>query len=481
MQKQKQTRQQPNILFITADQLRYDCVGYSGKYPVQTPNLDRLAEQSTAFHHAYSHFPVCSPARQSLLHGKRPETFGALWNYNAFLPVGYLQPEQYTWTKQLEEAGYRSAFLGKWGVSPEFDPTAFGYESYVSEADYRAFRQSKYPDLSYTNGFFGENNPVTLADSETHWFAERAIEVMEAMSEEDRPWHIALHFAEPHLPCRPSERFAHMYDPAEVPEWDGFRDNFQGKPYIQAQQLVSWGVESYTWDDWAPIVARYYGVISQLDDAIGQVLAALSRLGQAENTIIVFTADHGDMCGSHRMMDKHYILYDDVVRVPLMLSLPGHIAAGAERGQLVYNLLDLGPTLLDLAGLHYAEEQFHGKSLLPLISTSAEPESLGAIEWRDHIVATYNGQQFGLYTQRMIRTKDWKYVWNLTDVDELYEMRHDPAELHNVIAQPEHQERIAELRVRLYEHLRHDEDPVIANEWTRRQLLSGAKLNQRTS
>ncbi|REE81218.1 arylsulfatase A-like enzyme [Paenibacillus taihuensis] len=474
-----QSRLQPNILFITADQLRYDCVGYSGKYPVQTPNLDSLAEQSTVFHHAYSHFPVCSPARQSLLHGKRPETFGALWNYNSFLPVGYLQPEQYTWSKQLEEAGYRSAFLGKWGGSPDFDPTAFGYESYVSEADYRAFRQNRYPDLKYSNGFFGENNPVALADAETHWFADQAIEAMENFSQGDRPWHIALHFAEPHLPCRPSERFAEMYDPAEVPEWDGFRDHFQGKPYIQAQQLVSWGVESYTWEDWAPIVARYYGVISQLDDAIGRVVAALTRTLQADNTIIVFTADHGDMCGSHRMMDKHYILYDDVVRVPLMISLPGQVAAGTEREQLVYNLLDIGPTLLDLAGLEYPGDWFHGKSLVPLISASAANESPATSDWREQIVATYNGQQFGLYTQRMIRTKEWKYVWNLTDVDELYDLVNDPAELHNAIALPEHQELIAELRVRLYEQLRQDGDPAIANEWTRRQLLTGAKMNHR--
>ncbi|SEM89747.1 sulfatase-like hydrolase/transferase [Paenibacillus sp. OV219] len=471
-------QRQPNILFITADQLRSDCVGYSGKYPVQTPNLDQLAARSTVFHHAYSHFPVCSPARQSLLHGKRPETFGALWNYNSFLPVGYLQPDQYTWTKQLADAGYRSAFLGKWGVNPEFGPTAFGYESYVSEGDYRAFRQSRYPDLTYTNGFFGENNPVALADSETHWYADRAIETIETLSQGDRPWHIALHFAEPHLPCRPSEPFAEMYDPAQVPEWDGFRDNFASKPYIQAQQLASWGVESFTWEDWAPIVARYYGIISQLDDAIGRVLAALARLGQADNTIIVFTADHGDMCGSHGMMDKHYILYDDVIRVPLIISFPGESsqAVGLEREQLVYNLLDLGPTLLDLAGLDYSADSFHGKSLAPLLLAANAPSDA---DWRDQIVATYNGQQFGLYTQRMIRTKEWKYVWNLTDIDELYDMQHDHAELCNVISLPEHQERIAELRTRLYEQLKKEEDPVISNEWTRRQLLNGAKRNQR--
>ncbi|QHT61548.1 sulfatase-like hydrolase/transferase [Paenibacillus lycopersici] len=465
----------PNILLITADQLRYDCIGSSGQYPVHTPNLDRLAEQSTLFSQAYSHIPVCSPARQSLLHGRRPETFGALWNYNAFLPVGCLQPNQYTWTKQLAENGYQSVFLGKWGVNPEQDPTAFGFDAYVSEGDYAAFRKSRYPDVVYTNGFLGETNPIPLEDAETHWFAGRAIEAMERMNAEGEPWHIALHFSEPHLPCRPAGRFAELYDPADVPEWEGFRETFRNKPYIQHQQLLSWGIEAYGWEDWAPIVARYYGIISQLDEAIGSVLAALERSGAADNTIVVFTADHGDMCGSHRMMDKHYILYDDVVHVPFMIRQPDGRQAGTRCPQFVYNLLDLGPTLLELAGIEAGERAvFHGQSLLPLLSGGTEAEAVTADAWRDAVVASYNGQQFGLFTQRMIRTKAWKYVWNLTDMDELYDLERDPAELDNAIGRPDLAELTADLRLRLYERLKADGDPAVGNEWTRRQLLTGA-------
>ncbi|QHW34634.1 sulfatase-like hydrolase/transferase [Paenibacillus rhizovicinus] len=462
----------PNILLITADQLRYDCIGSSGKYPVHTPHLDRLAEQSTLFSQAYSHIPVCSPARQSMLHGKRPETFGALWNYNAFLPVGCLQPSQYTWTAALAENGYKSAFLGKWGVNPEQDPTAFGFISYVSESDYAAFRKSRYPDVVYTNGFMGETNPIPLEDTETHWFAERAIETMGKLNEGGEPWHIALHFAEPHLPCRPAGRFADMYDAANVPEWDGFGETFRNKPYIQRQQLLSWGIEDYGWEDWAPIVARYYGIISQLDEAIGKVLSALERSGAAEHTVVVFTADHGDMCGSHRMMDKHYILYDDVVHVPFIVRQPGGRRAGTASSELVYNLLDLGPTLLELAGVDSGDKaQFHGKSLLPLLSGEAD---VASVTWRDAVVASYNGQQFGLFTQRMIRTSAWKYVWNLTDLDELYNMERDPAELDNLIGQAELEELVTGLRRRLYDQLKTDGDPAVNNEWTRRQLLTGA-------
>ncbi|WP_188992319.1 sulfatase-like hydrolase/transferase [Paenibacillus nasutitermitis] len=468
-----QTRS-PNVLLITADQLRYDCVGFSGRYPVQTPHLDRLAAQSTVFHQAYSHVPLCCPARQSLLHGRRPETFGALWNYNAFLPVGSLQPEQFTWSKLLADHGYQTAYIGKWGVNPDYDATAFGYDSYISEADYRAFQKERYPDIQYTNGYFGETDPVPLEDSQTHWMARQAIGTLKKLDAGGKPWHMAVHFPEPHLPCRPSGRFAGLYDPEDIPEWEGFRDKFQGKPYIQQQQLLNWGVEHYTWADWAPIVARYYGIISQLDEAVGQILNALDTMDT--NTIVIFTADHGDMCGSHGMMDKHYILYDDVIRVPLAIRLPGRNQTGRSENRFVYNLLDMAPTLIDLTGLNTDEsDRLQGRSLAPLLRGEQEPE-----HWRNSIVATYNGQQFGLYTQRMIRTENWKYIWNLTDVDELYDLSSDPGELVNQIGNPASAPLIKEMRNALYHQLKLDGDPVINNEWMFHQLLDGAKLAARS-
>jgi arylsulfatase A-like enzyme len=464
-------KQAPNILLITADQLRYDCVGYSGKYPVRTPNIDALASQGTAFSHAYSVLPVCCPARQSLLHGRRPETFGALWNYSGALPVAALSPDAYTWTRALAENGYDSAYLGKWGVNPDHDATAFGYRTVTGEEDYRSFAKERYPDIVHTNGYFGEASQVPLADAATHWFAARAIEQMEILQGGDKPWHLAIHFSEPHLPCRPSEPFASMYEPSSIPEWAGFRETFEGKPYIQRQQLLSWGIDGFSWEDWAPIVARYYGIISQLDEAVGNVLAALDRLGAADETIVLFTADHGDMCGSHRMMDKHYILYDDVVRVPFIIRLPGH-RQGRSCSEFVYNFLDLPPTLLQLAGLEAADPgNLQGRSLAPLLTEQREPAA-----WRQSVVSSYNGQQFGLYTQRMIRTDRWKYIWNCTDTDELYEMQDDPAELNNRITLKEHADIVRELRAQLYEQLAADGDPLVNNEWMRRQLLEGAKL-----
>lgn len=286
------------------------------------------------------------------------------------------------------------------------------------------------------------------------------------------PWLLRVNFQEPHLPCRPTAAFARMYSTDDVPVWGSFAETFEGKPYIQEQQLLSWNVQDYSWRDWAPIVARYYAVISQLDDAVGSLLRQLNAMSLRDSTLVIFTADHGDLCGGHRMMDKHYVMYEDVVKVPLAISWPGVISAGTSCDRFVYNLLDMPPTLLEAAQCaapEPEEHRFHGMSLMTLMQ-DGQPAS-----WREEVVATYNGQQFGLYTQRMIRTREWKYVWNPTDVDELYDMKSDPHELHNVLRHPGNRGILQDLRRRLYETLLRDGDGLVRNDWMKRQLLEGRK------
>lgn len=472
--------EKPNILYIMVDQQRYDCIGFSRDYPVQTPNIDALASEGVWFSNAYTHIPLCCPARQSFIAGRRPEAFGALWNYDLGPKMSAISPDEYSWARSLGAQGYRNAYLGKWHVHPQLDPTAFGYDEYVSDDEYGAFRQRMYPELKYNNGlhleegeqlssWYGSTDPVPLEHSRTHWLAARTIEKIESFAAEGQPWHIRMEFTEPHLPCNPSRPFSDMYDPGDIPPWRSFGDNFENKPYIQKQALYNWNVEHFTWDDWAPIVARYYAIISQMDDAVGRVLDALKRLGLENDTLVVFTSDHGDMCGGHRMMDKHYVLYEDVVKVPFIVKWPGGARSGAVSDAFVYNLLDIPPTLLELAGVEPPAE-LHGRSLLPLLR--GEP----ADDWRKEVVATYNGQQFGLYTQRMIRTDGWKYIWNTTDVDELYDLTNDPDELVNAIHRPELQPRVAELRRRLYDVLLREGDTLVDNPWMKEQLLNGRKL-----
>ncbi|NSW91674.1 MAG: sulfatase-like hydrolase/transferase [Firmicutes bacterium] len=460
----------PNILLILADQHRYDCIGYSNIYPIHTPNIDRLAEQGMWFTNAYTPIPVCCPARQSMLNGRRPETFGALWNYNNGLKVSTLSPNDYTWVKDIKEHVYRTGHVGKWSISPEYGPDYYGFDDYVSDAEYRDFRKDKYPCIKFTNGFFGEIDAALLEHSHTHWLADKTIQMMERYAADSRPWLISLDFSEPHLPCRPSEPFACMYNPSAIPMWPSFEENFENKPYIQKQQLYSWNIENFTWDDWAPIVARYYGIISQMDDAIGKIINKLDLLGLAEDTVVIYTSDHGDMCGSHRMIDKHYVLYDDIVKVPLIVRWPSTVESGTVCSDFICHSLDIPPTILDVANIN-KKDFFQGKSLLPLLRGEM------VNDWRNYAVSTYNGQQFGLYTQRMIRTKEWKYIWNTTDVDELYNLKDDPYELHNVIYDSQYKELVSELRYMLYKELIKDEDGlVIGNEWLKTQLIGGKKI-----
>ena len=325
--------------------------------------------------------------------------------------------------------------------------------------------REKYPDVEYTGGWLGCESPVDVEDSGTHWMARQAVNMIERYAQDGKPWHIWVDYEEPHLPCRPSAPFSTMYDPQEIEPWDGFGDTFEHKPYIQKQQTISWATEDLTWnDDFRHMVARYFGVISQLDQAIGRILNALERTGQKDDTIVAFTSDHGDMCGSHQMLDKHYVLYDDICRVPLMVRYPGTTPRVCDR--FVSNCLDLPFSFREWLGLEHSEAE-HGRNL-PL---SAEEDGAA----RERIVSTSNGQQFGLYTTRMVRNDRYKYVWNLTDVDELYDLKQDPGEKRNLIAEESQQTRIAQMRRDLYGELEAIGDRFVGSEWIDRQLLEGKK------
>ena len=450
-----------NILLINADQLRHDCVGYRGLRGVKTPNLDALAEKSVVFTSAYTPLPVCSPARQAILCGRRPDVIGAQWNYD-FMPTPELDPA-ICWPGELTRKGWKTGYIGRFHVSPTKRPADFGYQEFVNKSEYRKVLE-KYPDAKYTGGWLGCESPIPVEDSETHWMAAQAGDMIRRFASESDNWHIWVDFEVPHLPCRPSYPYSRMYDPKDIEPWDGWGDTFRNKPYIHKQQTLSWDTDQLTWDDFSPMVARYYGWITQLDDAIGRILKALDETGQAENTAVIFTSDHGDMCASHSMLDKHYVLYDDIIRIPLLMKVPG--VQPRVTDEFVMNCLDIPASIRKWAGLEQ-DALHHGK---PLPET---PEEDGNCE--KDVLVTSNGQQFGLYTTRALRTRTHKYVWNPTDVDELYDLEKDPGEKTNLIAEKEYAELIQKMRLRLHERLMETKDRFAGNEWMKRQLLEGKK------
>ena len=459
----------PNILFLMADQHRWDAVGRAGLYDVRTPNLDRLADEGAFFTHSFTPMPICAPSRQCLASGRMADSFGGFWNYDmGGLPCKSFHTDGSDWQSRLHESGYRTSFFGHWHASEGQGASDFGYETVVGNEAWQAHVREKYPGQSYQKSWFGEESFLELEDSLTHYMASRAVEELRAASADGRPFFLRLDYTDPHLPCRPSRPFSRMYDPASIRPWASFGDDFEGKPYIQRQMLVNWHNEGKRWEDWTECAANYYGMISQLDDSVGRILHALDELGLRENTLVIYTSDHGDTSGGHGMIDKHYVLYDDNCRIPFILRWPGHIRPGLTVDAFTSVQLDLPVTIEEICGLAPSGER-HGLTLTPLFGGGEQPER------DDFAVSSSNGQQFGFFCNRSIRTRDWRYVWNLTDVDELYYLPDDPGEKRNVARDPANAEVLASLRRKLYGKLIAYGDP-FAKGWVGEQLTLGRKL-----
>jgi arylsulfatase A-like enzyme len=409
--------------------------------------------------------------------GGNRKVHGGLWNYGIGNAVPALPPDAHTWVWDLKSAGYRTAYFGKWHVNPDYGPAHYGFDASWPGGDPQNRKAHGtepvvlHPvEKQAVYGLIGGMDPRPLQETDTHVLARRCLEHLDELAAGSSPWHVRLDFAEPHEPCYPAEPFASMYDPASVPEWANFREGFANKPYIQQQQLYTWNVEDWTWREWSVYLAGYFGVISQYDDAVGRVVAGLEELGLLSNTMIVFTSDHGDPAGSHRIMEKVHVMYDELVRVPLVVRWDGVVDPGRRNDDFISHFLDLGPTVLEAAGLP-VPDAFQGISFLDRLGGGSSSTT------RDCITSSCNGQQFGLYSQRMIRDKNYKYIWNCTDIDELYDLENDPYEMRNLVGTEGSEEILAAYRRRLYEERSKLRDPLVSTLWMRNQLLNpGRKL-----
>jgi arylsulfatase A-like enzyme len=451
-----------NLLLIHSDQHRYDCVGANGHGFLHTPNLDRLAREGMRFTHAFTPVPLCTPARNCLLYGCWPHQHLAICNYDTEAPRG-ARTELVSFSELLQAAGYNLAYVGKWHANAARQPPAYGFKTWIDEGEYSAWRQGQgLPPQPAANGWFGETDPfITDRQSRLAWGADRVIEALGRAAREKRPFFLRWDPSEPHLPNRVPPPYDRMYPLERIAPWPGFADPLDGKPFIQRKQRRTWGVEGWSWDQWRPIVQRYLGEITLLDAQVGRILAALDELGCSADTMVIYTSDHGDMCGSHGMMDKHYIMYDDVVRVPLVARCPSRVPAGGTCDAFVSSALDLARTFLDLAGVP-APDSFVGQSLVSALGGGAGPD-------RAYVVSTYHGNQLGLFTQRMIRDSRWKYVWNATAEDELYDLQGDPGEIQNRAADPAAGIPLSRLRRQLLAWMQAERDPIL-NSWVERQL-----------
>jgi arylsulfatase A-like enzyme len=469
-----------NILLIHSDQHRWDSLGANGHPIVRTPNLDRLAAEGANFSCAFTPIPLCVPARVTMLTGVWPSVHGVTTNFDTevFAP---LAPEVPVFSRLLKDSGYWLGYVGKWHVDPHRTPKDFGFDEYVPEGAYGAWRKGQgLAPVPHKNRWFGEADPhIRPQESRLAWGADQIIRMLNEHADEARPdktgrgapavrpFFIRWDPSEPHLPNIVPEPYASMYPPANIPPWGSFPDPFAGKPYIQAQQLRTWGIDKWTWKDWAPVVGRYFGEITLLDAQVGRILDALAALGLAQGTLVAYSADHGDTCGSHGMIDKHFIMYDDVVRVPLVLRWPGRIPPGRRPDDFVSSELDLARTFVEAAGMKPCAT-FVGANL-------ADVAAGAAATGREDIFSCYFGNQLGLYSQRMVRDRRWKYVWNATAEDELYDLQADPWELRNLATRPECAAELARLRRRLIAWMKDTRDRLL-NQWIEPEIAEGRKV-----
>ncbi|MGF1451266.1 MAG: sulfatase-like hydrolase/transferase [Opitutales bacterium] len=453
----------PNILLIHSDQHRYDCIHAHGlREGLHTPHLDSLAAAGTHFTRAYSTIPICTPARASLLTGAWPTTHGSYC-----IPTSELdraaRPQLPLLTELLTGVGYRHAWTGKYHGELETYPTGRPeIEEYVAVWDYRKYRaEADLPPLEKPHGLFGDVDASCPPEqSALAWQADHVIRQIE--ERRDGPFFVRWDPPEPHLPCNPSEPFANSFANVNLAPWQSFPDDLSGKPAAQRRQMKIWGVEGWTWEDWLPVVRLYHGIIAEMDHHIGRVLGKLDELGLADNTLVIYSTDHGDFCGGHGQMDKHFNMYEDVTRVPLIVRWPGKVPAGATCESFASNSIDIARTIA-LAAEAEPPESFVGEDLCRL---AAEP----TYRPRDYAFSQYFGTETGAYSMRMIRDERFKFVYHPTgDRHEFYDLSEDPGELTNRIDDSLVSDEVQRLKAALFDTMKANKDP-LANRWTSVEL-----------
>lgn len=445
-------KDKPNIVFIITDQHRYDSIGCAGHPVLKTPHIDRLAQEGVRFDRAYVVNPICGPSRASILTGRYPHEHGVVTN---LIDMDSHQP---TFIQLLSSAGYYTAGFGSITLSPPDESLGFQYidalQSAASGDSYHRYIEKK--GLSELVGqpkgeelpFGVYTNSLEAEDYVDSYTGRRAAQFIDQNKE--RPFMVWVGFQGPHPPFDPPEPYDKMYDPKDVPIPPKVAGDLEGKPAMEYWHRFM-GCEKLSDELVREIRAHYYGKISLIDDSIGRIIESLERNNLRENTLIVLTADHGELLGEHQLMYKcEQSMYEPSVRVPFILSGPAPFRGGEVRSEFVQSV-DLAPTFLELCGLEIPY-QMQGRSILSLLEGRSD-------NWPD--AAFCEGRAFetreGLPEDEldlpvvMIRTDRWKYIFHRQEeaFSELYDLQNDPNEHHNLIGRSEYASLIAELRERI--------------------------------
>ncbi len=473
---------QPNILFIVTDQHRADCLGCYGNDLINTPHIDALAAEGVRVERAYVTNPLCTPARASILTGQSVSGHG-VWNNGVPLPKSAT-----TLADFLAERGYRTAAIGKlhltpqqpgcpgfpenadfWNADPEPDwhgpycgfqevQLCVGHSNLIGH--YGQYIKHNHPKLvgkydrkyaladptgaphSWKSGFPVEHHSCT-------WIGDRAVDFLRSL--DGRPFFAHCSFLFPHFPFAPPAPYCYQYSPEDIIVPERREGDLEGKPehvmrYHRAPRTGPGRVAmcDVTEAQMREIIAHTYGMVSLVDDTVGRMLAALDEMGLAEDTIVMFCSDHGELLGDHGLLYKGPYHYEGLLRIPMLWRWPTGLPAGRAAEGLV-SQSDIAPTVLDMLGMDPWPE-IEGRSQLPLLR--GEEESV-----REAVVVEYHGGKSrpteGMRLKTVV-TERWKLTHYVGEsFGELYDLENDPGELVNLHENSAH----AEVRARLTEQL----------------------------
>ena len=449
------TEERPNIIFIITDQQRFDTIRELGFDYMETPNLDRLVREGTTLTNCHVTAASCAPSRASLFTGYYPHTTGILRNADSWT---------HSWVENLADAGYRCINVGKMHSYPYHAPLGF-HERYVVENKDRYMEERWYfdewdmalkarglvkqqreqyrlrPDYRACLGAFlwelaeDMHSDMFVGDSATWWIRNKP--------KVEEPLFLEIGFPGPHPPYDPTKRFLEMYEDKDLPLQAVTQEELDEQPPALK------GLRQHNQDiDHDSVVlelnpteeqrrrqrAHYLANVTMIDEKIGEILEALDEKGYLENAVIFFTSDHGDCLTDHGHSQK-WTMYDIITRIPVIAWSPGRFAADRRIDGLC-SQMDLGPTILELAGLK-PPESMEARTLLP---------ALDGGDWipREYVYAEQ--QQDMILTDTafmtMVRSRDWKLVHFLgEDEGQLFDLVNDPAEVHNLWHDPAGAER----------------------------------------
>ena len=451
----------PNILWVCTDQQRWDTIACLGNSEIRTPNIDRLCAGGWAFTHAYAQAPICTPSRASMMTGRYPASHHVMRNGNASFPES-----ETLVSSLLADAGYRCGLIGKLHLSGqakgERRPSRDGFETFLwnpqpayggegsDYIDWLAEKGVRHSELyADATKFCGPGAPEDL--NQSAWATERSLDFIS--ERKDDTWFLMVNLFDPHPPFDPPQTYLDRYDPetlsppawresdaeaqafmADIPFQTPYLDVFgpaperngAGVPANRPAQVAAKPPQSF---DARFMKAAYFAMIENIDTCFGRMLDHLESLGLAEDTLVVFGSDHGEMLGDHGLAYKGCRFYDGLVRVPLILRQPGKIRSGIVSEALV-ELVDIAPTLLEAAGIT-VPPSMQGASFWPLLGGEGDPN-----RHKQMVLSEFNDSQSGFAPEHGVMVFDGRYkscFYEHHGLMEVYDQQVDPLEFDNLV------------------------------------------------